>query len=114
MNDPGFASDAPGNEPDQFVEREDLGANGVHDEALIAMTGANHDFGHIFDEYRLQSEIAGPGDGKHRKPAEEPGDVVDEDVFRTEYHRRPDDSVGQSGVHDRLFQNGLAFEIGER
>src|SRR2546425_3681456 len=44
---------------------------------------------------------------------EQPGNIVDEDVFVTKDNRRSNNGVGQRGVDDSLFKDSLAAEVRE-
>src|SRR3989304_5114063 len=100
MDDPGSAMNRLSDEPDQLAKCVGLWANGVYDGVRILMSGADRDVSHVFHKDGLQPVIARPRDSEYRKPPEKPGDVVDKNVLRSEYHGWPDDSIGQLGLDD--------------
>ena len=67
----------------------------------------------VVNEYGLQPVVAAPGDREHGEAAQEPGDVVDEDVLAAEDDGGADDGVGQAGLAYVVLDEGLAAEVGQ-
>src|SRR4029077_1302714 len=65
----------------------------------------------VFDEYGLHAVIAAARDGEQWRAAQEPRDVVNQDVFDTENQRRPQNQIRQTRLRDLALDNSLAAKI---
>ena len=113
MDKPGAAADLGGDEADEPLESKSLRACSIYGYVFALVSCADSNLSYILHENRLDPIAARPEYGEHRKPSQEPGYIVDQDVFISEDDRRPDDSVRQPGAHDGLFQKPLASEVGQ-
>src|SRR5205807_7893729 len=60
---------------------------------------------------RLKPVFARPEYREHWKMTKSPGDVVHENVFVPEQHRRPQNAVRQAGFNERAFEPRLVSKI---
>jgi hypothetical protein len=100
--------------PYQLVEGEGFRAGGVHGHVLIALTILRHQRRHVIHEYRLESVAAVPRDAEHGEPPQEPGDVVQQDVFPPKDDGRAQDGVRKAGRPDVCLELRLPVEIRQR
>ncbi len=87
------AAERAGNRANQIPESEDLRPDGVDDAVFAAWRAADRERGEVVDKHGLNAIIAATRDRKDRKTADEPGDVVNQDVFGAEDKRRPQDRI---------------------
>ena len=66
----------------------------------------------VFREDWLEPIAAPARYDEQRESAQQPGYVIDKDIFDAEDDRGPDDGVGDSRVDDRLLYLGFPSEVG--
>lgn len=84
----------------QVLEAKYLGSDGVENSVRFAAGLTKRKVREILYKDGLHFISPGTWNCKYRNMLNEPGDVVDEDVFGAEDHRGPKDRVRQAGFDD--------------
>src|SRR5215471_8570840 len=97
------------NESDKLLEGVSFGPDGVEYRIPFLLNGISDKSRHVIDINGADPVATVARNRKRRKMADEPRDVVDENVFETEDDGGPENRVGQTGLDDRLLQ--LCFPL---
>jgi len=114
VNEADAAAETSGDARDEVVEGVGFGADGVDGVIVGAFGGVSEKRGHVADENGLDAVASIAGNREHGKVADEPGDVVDENVFASEDDGGTENGEGKSGVADGFFEARLSAVIRER
>ena len=107
VNDPGATRHGLADEPRQLLERVALRADGIDDAVTVLRARLVEKRGHVLDKDRLEAVGAVAGDREDGKPAEEPGDVVHEDVLVAEDDGGTYDGIRHAEPREILLEGRL-------
>ena len=113
-NDGAGLADEDADFADKFAVRERFGTDGVDNGVLRTLALFDGELGEVVDEDGLDAVLPVAEHAEDRKAAEDPRDVVDEDVFFAEEDRRAEDGVGQTRFPEGAFEHSLALEVLQR
>src|SRR5216684_5769737 len=91
-----------GNESHQLLEAEGFGSNSIEHSIPLLINGVSDQLRHVLHVDGTDTVVTVTWDTEHRKTTDEPGDVVDENVFEPE-----DDCGPQNSVREARVKNGL-------
>src|SRR5207237_8926775 len=111
VNYPGRTYDHGPDETNEVREGEGLGPDGVDDRAGRRRGRLQRDAGDVLDDDRLDGIAAVAPDPEDRQMAEQPGDVVDQDVALAADDSRPDDGRLDTRLEQRPFDPAFSPEI---
>jgi len=115
VNDPCPGGESAFDDADEVVEGVGFGTDRVEGDVPVAISSVDRDAGEVANVDRLKAVAAVAGDGKERKFAEQPRDVVGKDfVVTAEEVGGAQDCIRQTGVGARLFDDAFAAKVGER
>src|SRR5215472_10149275 len=92
------------NESDKLLEGVSFGPDGVEYRIPFLLNGINDKSRHVIDINGADPVATVARNRKRRKMADEPSDVVDENVFQSKDDSWTKNRVSQTGLDDRLLQ----------
>src|SRR6266581_227474 len=99
-----FATELQSYQPHQLLERENVRSYSVDNTVFMRLPGLYHQVSHVFYIDRLELIGARAKDGKNREPPDQPGDIVNENIFRSKDDCWPNNAVfffqAEDGIRD--------------
>src|SRR5208337_1059890 len=91
-----------------------LRSNGIAEGVFLLPSSFDHQSSHVFYEDWPDRVAAIARDSEHRKMPDEPGDVVDENIFEAKNDRGTHDGVRETRLNHSLFKLSFPTVVTER
>src|SRR5579859_5694217 len=113
VHDKNFALQFACDEPYQFFKRKNIGSSRICNQTITLLTCLNNKISHILDINGLEAILARAEKRKNREVPHYPSNIIDEDIFSAKDDSGANDSIGEAGIDQVLFQDCFSFKVRE-